>query len=638
MAQNSLLQAQLQQRLVDANTIDLNLSPLIQAVSEAFDQSEEDKRALEASVRKSNAELAQRNAELNAQVRELQKTKFALQESYSLLQASLSSTYDALIMLDNQGSIRLSNPNFNKMFRMNTFNAGLAHVHDFIEHCQGLVLSNDTFSSSLKLSLEKPERSVNHEIQTHDGRWIEAHSKAHWHDNEIVGQVWSFRDVTALKLKEKEAKHRTYHDFLTGLPNRRSLMSRLNKSIVDSKRTHKDLVVMFIDLDGFKDVNDSLGHSVGDALLIEVTHRLESKLPENTTLTRHGGDEFVAVLSRQTSIDDAHMYSERILSCFSKPYHIGKQDMYMGVSIGMSTLNAHGDDAERLITYANLAMTQAKKQGSNTYQMYDLSAPTQCEHRLRIRNEINHALENDQFELFFQPKICLETGTIKGAEALIRWRMNDGSFRSPMEFIPIAEESGQIIPITQWVIRRCCEHLNSWMPYLDSEFVLALNISAKHFQKGLLQSHVAEVLRDIKTLPSMLELEVTETAIMEDIDLAVTTLNELKRLGIRTAIDDFGTGYSSLSYLRKLPIEVLKIDKSFIDEIIESAEDRTLVKGIIDMVHALGIEVVAEGVENHQMAMLLQDMNCDLVQGYHYCRPIEEEEFLNLIKENLCYI
>jgi EAL domain-containing protein (putative c-di-GMP-specific phosphodiesterase class I) len=257
---------------------------------------------------------------------------------------------------------------------------------------------------------------------------------------------------------------------------------------------------------------------------------------------------------------------------------------------------------------------------------------------MKIRNEINIALKENQFELVFQPKICLESGSIRGAEALIRWRMPDGSSRNPMEFIPIAEESGQIIPISQWVIKRCCEHLNDWMPHLDPDFVLALNISAKHFQKGLLQSDVAAVLKDVKTIPSMLELEVTETAIMDDIELAVSTLNELKKLGIRTAIDDFGTGHSSLSYLRKLPIEVLKIDKSFIDEIISSNEDRTLVKGIIDMVHALGIDVVAEGVENHQMAVLLQNMNCDLVQGYHYCKPIPERDFIELIRARLCYI
>lgn len=637
MTHNSLLRAQLREHL-NETAVNEQLNPLIQAVSEAYDQSEKDKRALEHSVRLSNEELKSRNVELKAQVNELQKTKRALQESYSLLQASLGSTYDALVMLDTNGGIRLTNPNFNKMFRMNTFNAGLAHINDFIEHCQSLVAKNHRFAQALRNSLVTPEENSNYELRTHDGRWIEAHSKAHWLDNEVVGQVWSFRDVTALKLKEREAQHRTFHDFLTGLPNRRSLLARLRKSMNDAKRTQKELIVMFIDLDGFKDVNDSLGHSVGDSLLIEVARRLESKLPENATLTRHGGDEFVAILTKQNDLDEAYAYCERILSCFARPYHIGKQDIYMSVSIGIATKSAQGEDCERLISCANLAMTQSKKQGSNNYQTYDNSTGIQCEHRLRIRNEINQALEHDQFELFFQPKICLESGTIKGAEALIRWKMNDGSFRSPMEFIPIAEESGQIIPITQWVIRRCCEYLDAWKPLLDSDFVLALNISAKHFQKGLLQEHVAEVLKDVKTLPSMLELEVTETAIMEDIDLAVQTLNELKELGIRTAIDDFGTGYSSLNYLRKLPIEVLKIDKSFIDGILDSSEDRTLVRGIIDMVHAMGIEVVAEGVENHQMAVLLQNMNCDLVQGYHYCKPIAEQDFLQLIKESLCYI
>lgn len=637
MTQNSLLKAQLQEHL-DNNISNPQLVHLIDAVSDAYNQSDEDKKALKASIREQNEELQKRNQELNAQVEELQLTKRALQESYSLLQASLSSTYDALVVIERNGSIRLSNSNFSNMFRINAMAADYPHINDFIEHCQSIVIDNQQFAHVISEALTSPERNLTYELKTYDGHWIEAHSKPHWFEDEIVGHVWSFRDVTSLKLKEQEAKHRTFHDFLTGLPNRSSLLSRLKRSITESKALNKELVVMFIDLDGFKDVNDSLGHSVGDSLLIEVSRRMESKLPHNATLTRHGGDEFVAILNKQESIHEARAYAERILGCFSQPYHIGKQDIYMSVSIGIATLSEQGDDYDRLITCADLAMTQAKKQGSNNYQLYDATTSGHCEHRLRIRNEINQALDNDQFELFFQPKICLESGSIKGAEALIRWRMADGSFRSPMEFIPIAEESGQIIPITQWVIRRCCEYLNEWMPHLDNDFVLALNISAKHFQKGLLQTHVAEVLQEIKTLPSMLELEVTETAIMDDIDLAVSTLNELKRLGIRTAIDDFGTGYSSLNYLRKLPIEVLKIDKSFIDEILVSSEDRTLVKGIIDMVHALGIEVVAEGVENHQMAILLQNMNCDLVQGYHYCRPIEDHKFITLIKDSLCYI
>jgi len=310
----------------------------------------------------------------------------------------------------------------------------------------------------------------------------------------------------------------------------------------------------------------------------------------------------------------------------------------MSVSIGVTIAPDYGDEADKLISNADMAMYQAKQKGKNTYEFFNTSKDTEAYHRLTIRNQINVALENKEFELFFQPKICLESGSIKGAEALIRWKSEDGSFRSPMEFIPIAEESGQIIPISQWVIQRCGEHLNDWKSHLDDDFVLALNISAKHFQKGQLQADMAQVLNQLNIDPSKLELEVTETAIMDDLDLAVDTLNELKKLGIRTAIDDFGTGHSSLSYLRKLPIEVLKIDKSFIDEILISQEDRTLVKGIIDMVHALGIEVVAEGVENHQMAELLQEMNCDLVQGFHYCKPISEADFMELIKSRQCYI
>jgi len=636
MGHHSLLQKQMKEHLTNGARLE-EIKPLIEAVSSTYNRSEQKRKVLEQSIEFTNQQLIQRNAELNKQVSELSRTKKDLEQSYSLLQASLSSTYDALIMLDEKGSIRLTNANFDQMFEVDAISTGFAHLSDFLDHSQTVVLKNQKFVSAMLSSLAFPEKTFSLEIRTHDGRWIEAYSKAHWHDNEIVGQVWSFRDISALKLKENEAKHRTYHDFLTGLPNRHSLLKRLRTSLNNLKEAQQTLV-LFIDLDGFKDVNDSLGQSVGDALLIEVARRLEEQVPRDSVLTRHGGDEFVAIMNRQTDYTSAYEFCNGILSCFAAPFHIGHQDIYMSVSIGIASSDHHSKQSDRLITSANLAMTQAKKKGKNTYELYDSETSSGCEHRMKIRNEINIALKENQFELVFQPKICLESGSIRGAEALIRWRMPDGSSRNPMEFIPIAEESGQIIPISQWVIKRCCEHLNDWMPHLDPDFVLALNISAKHFQKGLLQSDVAAVLKDVKTIPSMLELEVTETAIMDDIELAVSTLNELKKLGIRTAIDDFGTGHSSLSYLRKLPIEVLKIDKSFIDEIISSNEDRTLVKGIIDMVHALGIDVVAEGVENHQMAVLLQNMNCDLVQGYHYCKPIPECDFIELIRARLCYI
>ncbi|MFT6122161.1 MAG: EAL domain-containing protein (putative c-di-GMP-specific phosphodiesterase class I) [Oleiphilaceae bacterium] len=310
----------------------------------------------------------------------------------------------------------------------------------------------------------------------------------------------------------------------------------------------------------------------------------------------------------------------------------------MSASIGIALAPDHGNSPDQLISNADIAMYQAKQRGKNAFVIYQNKLNEQAPHRLKIRNQLSIALEKNQFELFFQPKISLETGTIKGAEALIRWSTTDGQYRSPLEFIPIAEENGQIIPISQWVIKRCCQYLKDWQNDLDDDFVLALNISARHFHKGLLQQDMAKIISEVGIDPTKLELEVTETAIMDDIDLAVQTLTELKKMGIRTAIDDFGTGHSSLSYLRKLPIEILKIDKSFIDEILISQEDQTLVRGIINMVHALGIEVVAEGVENHSMASLLQEMNCDLVQGYHYCRPVPEKEFIELIRNRQCYI
>ena len=369
-----------------------------------------------------------------------------------------------------------------------------------------------------------------------------------------------------------------------------------------------------------------------------ITGRLESLLPQGNLLSRHGGDEFIVMMEKQQNSKIAQEFATAIVDSFSVPFHLADDAIYMSASIGISISPIHGNSAEKLISHADIAMYQAKKRGKNTFVIYDDELNSQPAYRLKLRNQINIALEKEQFELYFQPKICLETGMIKGAEALIRWRQKNGGFRSPLDFIPIAEDNGQIIPISQWVIHKCCEYLQLWQDDLDDDFVLALNISARHFHRGLLQEDLAMALGKYSIDASKLELEVTETAIMDDLDLAVQTLNELKKMGIRTAIDDFGTGHSSLSYLRKLPIEILKIDKSFIDEILISQEDRTLVRGIIEMVHALGIEVVAEGVENHQMATLLQEMHCDLVQGYHYCAPISADEFLKIIQNRQCYI
>lgn len=610
----------------------------IESVDQAYRQADDNRALLERSIELTSQELKERNEELQKQIAELKATQLALKESHSLLHASLASSHEAILVLDLKGNIRLYNPNFGKMFQVDLEEQAINHIDQLLLKVDLLIPPPNDFSNKLESSLLMPEHQSIIEFKTKFGRTIEAYSNPQKKFSEVIGQVWSFRDISDLKLKEEEARHRAFHDLLTGLPNRRLLANRLDDALNKAKSSGNLTIVLFIDLDGFKDVNDSLGHGVGDSLLKSITNRLEKLLPDNCLLSRHGGDEFIAVMAKQENSKAAQEFAKAIVESFNTPFHLGEEAIYMSASIGIAIAPVHGSNSERLISHADIAMYQAKKRGKNTFVIYDEELNSQPAYRLKVRNQINIALEQEQFELYFQPKVCLETGTIKGAEALIRWRQKNGSFRSPLEFIPIAEENGQIIPISQWVILKCCEYLQCWQDDIDDDFVLALNISARHFHRGQLQADLAASLKKHSIDPSKLELEVTETAIMDDLDLAVQTLKELKIMGIRTAIDDFGTGHSSLSYLRKLPIEILKIDKSFIDEILISQEDRTLVRGIIDMVHALGIEVVAEGVENHQMATLLHEMQCDLVQGYHYCAPIPAEEFLNMIKNRQCYI
>lgn len=625
-------------KLLPADIKPEDIAAFLDAVDQAYVQADEDRVLLERSVELTSQELIERNQELQTQIAKLNATQSALKDSHALLHASLISSHEAILLLSLEGKIRLYNPNFSRLFHVDLKEQAIVTIHELLTEIDLLIPPPNNISMEILRSLSEPNHHAICEFKTRFGRTIEAHSKPQKKGLEIIGQVWSFRDISELKLKEEEAKHRAYHDLLTGLPNRRLLSVRLNEALSASKLSEHLTIVLFIDLDGFKDVNDSLGHGVGDTLLKSITGRLEQLQPENCLLSRHGGDEFVAVLERQANSKTAQEFAKKLVDSFSLPFHLGEEIIYMSASIGISIAPMHGQTSERLVSHADIAMYQAKKRGKNTYVIYDDDLNSQPAHRMKVRNQVNIALEQEQFELFFQPKVCLETGSIKGAEALIRWRQQDGSLRSPLEFIPIAEENGQIIPISQWVIHKCCEYLQRWKPHLEDNFVLAINISARHFHRGLLQEDLAMSLGKFSIDPRKIELEVTETAIMDDVDLAVQTLKELKRMGIRTAIDDFGTGHSSLSYLRKLPIEILKIDKSFIDEILTSHEDRTLVRGIIEMVHALGIQVVAEGVENHQMASLLREMNCDLVQGYHFCPPIPASDFLKLVINRQCYL
>ncbi|MFT5718741.1 MAG: diguanylate cyclase (GGDEF)-like protein, partial [Oleiphilaceae bacterium] len=457
---------------IPSNVDETQLSAFFSALDQQCFQADFERELLEKSIQCTSIELTARNEVLEKQLNELKQTQTALEESYSLLHASLNSSYEALFVLDLKGKIRLYNPNFSSMFNIDTDKNQINNIEEYLNIVSTMTLENNQFGKNFLDTFATPEKKSRHELKTNQDRTIEAYSSPQLLGSKIVGQVWSFRDVTELKLKEEEARYRAYHDLLTGLPNRRLLSTRLSQALSNLNNENKT-ALLFIDLDGFKDVNDSLGHSIGDTLLKEITLRIQLDIPPHTMLFRHGGDEFIAVMESQTEQQSSANFAQKIVDSFVTPFHIENEEIYMSASIGIALAPDHGNSPDQLISNADIAMYQAKQRGKNAFVIYQNKLNEQAPHRLKIRNQLSIALEKNQFELFFQPKISLETGTIKGAEALIRWSTTDGQYRSPLEFIPIAEENGQIIPISQWVIKRCCQYLKDWQNDLDDDFVLA---------------------------------------------------------------------------------------------------------------------------------------------------------------------
>ena len=534
--------------------------------------------------------------------------------------------------LDLKGNIRLYNPNFGKMFQVDLEEQAINHIDQLLLKVDLLIPPPNEFSNKLESSLLMPEHQSIIEFKTKFGRTIEAYSNPQKKFSEVIGQVWSFRDISDLKLKEEEARHRAYHDLLTGLPNRRLLANRLDDALNKAKSSGNLTIVLFIDLDGFKDVNDSLGHGVGDSLLKSITNRLEKLLPDNCLLSRHGGDEFIAVMAKQENSKAAQEFAKAIVESFNTPFHLGEEAIYMSASIGIAIAPVHGSNSERLISHADIAMYQAKKRGKNTFVIYDEELNSQPAYRLKVRNQINIALEQKQFELYFQPKVCLETGTIKGAEALIRWRQKNGSFRSPLEFIPIAEESDLIIDIGMWVLEQSCKYMDKWqnMGLLLPE--LSVNVSAKQFHHPEFAERVEELMSRYHIDSAMLNLEVTESVVLGHAEDTIRKMEQLKELGLRFSIDDFGAGYSSLSYLKRLPVDELKIDRSFIQHMETNESSIALVRAIITMASHLNVKVVAEGVESVEQYQALQQLGCNIFQGFYFSKPLTHEELIEFVQ------
>jgi diguanylate cyclase (GGDEF)-like protein/PAS domain S-box-containing protein len=447
----------------------------------------------------------------------------------------------------------------------------------------------------------------------------------------VTGAVIVFHDISVAKATRQKMTHLAQHDVLTDLPNRLLFGDRIESAIALARRHHKQCAVLFLDLDQFKHINDSLGHSTGDKLLQSVATRLMGCLRASDTVSRQGGDEFVVLLSEIEHAEDAVGSARKMLHAVAATHQIDGQNFHISASIGISIYPGDGADAENLIKCADTAMYHAKNKGRNNYQFFTKDMNARAVERQFIESSLRRALDRDELVLHYQPKINLATGKIRGVEALIRWQHPDRGLIPPAQFVHIAEECGLIVPIGQWVLREACAHAQSWIESGLPPTPVSVNFSAFEFRsKGFIKS-IRAILDETHLNPRYLEVELTESALMRDAGFTNASLMTLKALGVRLAIDDFGTGYSSLSYLRKFPIDTLKIDQSFIREINSNLRSDTIISAIVNMANSLNQTVVAEGIETKEQLAFLLRQGCEQGQGDYFSPPVSAEEFKNLL-------
>ncbi len=459
------------------------------------------------------------------------------------------------------------------------------------------------------------------------------HSAAPIHNRrvEILGAVTIFRDVIVSRERRLQMLHLAEHDALTELPNRLLLSDRLARSIALSRRYGRRLAVLFIDCDKFKHINDTLGHAIGDQVLRSIARRLTACVRESDTVSRHGGDEFLILLSEVDHAEDAGVIAEKIVQSVSEPHHIAGHELRLTVSVGISLYPEDGQDAQSLIMRADAAMYHAKNSGRNQVGFYHPDMEVPAAQRTSIESELRAAMDAEQFVLHYQPTINLETGAISGAEALMRWRHPSRGLVAPDQFIPAAEASAMIIPMGRWALREACRQAKAWQDLGLPAIPIAVNVSALQFRTPGFLEDIKRCLRETPLEARYLELELTESALMVDSSTTAPLLELLKEYGVVLKVDDFGTGPSSLSYLQHCPFDVLKIDQSFIREIMPKPEGAPLVRAVIAMGKSLGCRVVAEGVETRQQLAFLRAEYCDEGQGYHFSPAVDAEAFGRLL-------
>jgi diguanylate cyclase (GGDEF)-like protein len=458
--------------------------------------------------------------------------------------------------------------------------------------------------------------------------WIVENARAVYDSNAaLLYYEGTVEDITERKLYEARLEQQANYDALTGLANRSLFNDRLGQAVLAAAEHHTQLAVVFLDLDRFKFINDSLGHGVGDRLLQSVAERLRTKVRDCDTVGRYGGDEFLVLINGHSGATAVRTLAETLLQEIARPWTLDQETLQIGCSIGVALYPGDSRDAAMLIRNADSAMYRAKELGGNACQFFTEEINQQLTERLELQQGLGAALSLEQFELHYQPRIDLNSGAVIGAEALLRWHLPGRGSIPPARFIPIAEETGLIVPIGQWVIERACRQILAWRAQGLSPPPISVNVAAMHIQRRDFVQGVLQSLRQTGIEPQCLELEITESQAMHGAEALLVTLKELKDAGIALSIDDFGTGYSSLSYLKRFAVDRLKVDRSFIADLREEGEELLIVQAIIALGRSLGLRLVAEGVETAEQARLLREIGCQEAQGYYYARPMDAAQF-----------
>ncbi|MEH7114112.1 EAL domain-containing protein [Neobacillus niacini] len=580
--------------------------------------------------------LREKTKEIEHANLELSKTAAELRVSEAIATVISETSIDTMLVIDEHGIVLKVNPAVEKMFN---------YIEDEIVNQHLSVLFSEEKSKISIDTILKTIKNVNYIIgyenlyevtaSRKDGSAFPVEiqiGKRYVQNRNLI--AFTIRDITKKKHDQEIITQMAYHDSLTNLPNRRLFNEQLTLKLNEARQSYQPLVIMYVDMDRFKYINDSLGHMMGDRLLQKIAKRLSESIRKQDLVARMGGDEFTILLP-ETDRESALEIAEEIFKVFKSPFYIDNYELFLTTCIGISTFPYDGEDSQVLLRNADAALHRAKEQGKNQYKVFHTGMNIQSYRTFIMQNDLRKAIEQEELTLVYQPKVEIESGTVKSAEALLRWNHPSWGTISPAEFIPLAEESGQIVDIGNWVLRNACEQSKAWEAAGYNPIPISVNFSAQQFLQKDLIDNIQRILAETEVSPELVEIEITESMLLGNGEIITRTLNQLRKMGIKISIDDFGTGYSSLSYLNRLPLDTIKIDQTFIQEISsESSKGKSLISAIISLAHGLNMKVVAEGVETEEQLKFLKLHQCQEAQGYVYSPPISPKEFEGFLKHH----